>query len=430
MNASEMAKRNVGYVQLLRQNDRFRRLWFAQLISAAGDWFNNVAVLGLALQLTHSGLGVSLVLMCNTIPSFFLIPIAGPVVDRFDRRNLMVITNLVSAVIALLFLFVHDTSTLWILYFATVLLVVSASFFGPASNASIPNIVSTEELFSANGLSGATWGIMVMVGSALGGIVSVLFGRDTAFIVNAISFLIAAILVATVKIPSPKVEKAITPWRDFKEGMIYLREYLPALGLVAVEAGWGLGAGAFVLLSVFGQQVFKAGDAGIGFLYSGRGFGALLGPLLIQTLVGRNVDKLRVAIWGGFFIATIGYVIFAGSGWLGWLPLGVVALFIAHFGGGTLWMLSSVLLQMTTPDRFRGRVFAVNYGFATLTTGLSTLLYGFALDGGISPMVLALIAAGTFCSYGVFWGLLTRRGRLRISEANAGSTRLQSIENA
>src|SRR5215467_13443411 len=111
----------VGYWQLLRQNDRFRRLWIAQVISAAGDWFNSVAVLGMVLQLTQSGLGASLVILCSTIPSFFLIPFAGPVVDRFDRRNLMILMNLASAGFALLFLMVHDSSMLWLLYVGSIL---------------------------------------------------------------------------------------------------------------------------------------------------------------------------------------------------------------------------------------------------------------------------------------------------------------------
>src|SRR5579859_4283467 len=220
---------SVGYWRLLRQNGRFRRLWIAQVISAAGDWFNSVAVLGLVLQLTNSGLGASLVILCSTIPSFFLIPFAGPVVDRFDRRNLMILTNLASTGFALLFLLVHDSSMLWLLYFASILLAVSVSFFAPASSASIPNIVSPEELFSANALSGSTWGIMLMVGSALGGIVSATFGRQTAFIVNSLSFLIAALIIATLDVPSPKSEKPIAPWRDFADGIDYLRHYLPAL---------------------------------------------------------------------------------------------------------------------------------------------------------------------------------------------------------
>jgi MFS family permease len=196
--------RPVGYWQLLKQNPRFRTLWTAQLISAAGDWFNSVAVLGLVLQLTRSGLGASLVLLASTVPMFFLIPIAGPVVDRFDRRMLMILTNLFSAVVALLFILVKTEDMVWLLYVASILLVVSASFFIPASSASIPNIVTRGELFSANALGGAAWGIMLMVGSALGGIVSTLFGRDAAFVINALSFLMAAGLIALIEVPSPR----------------------------------------------------------------------------------------------------------------------------------------------------------------------------------------------------------------------------------
>src|SRR5690242_34001 len=134
--------RPVGYWQLLKQNPRFRTLWAAQLISTAGDWFNSVAVLGLVLQLTQSGLGASFVLLAGTVPMFFLTPIAGPVADRFDRRTLMILTNLFSAVVALLFILVKTEEMVWLLYFASILLVVSASFFNPASAASIPNVVT------------------------------------------------------------------------------------------------------------------------------------------------------------------------------------------------------------------------------------------------------------------------------------------------
>ncbi len=409
---------SVGYWQLLKQNQRFRRLWIAQLISAGGDWFNSVAILGLVLQLTNSGLAASLVLLSSNLPTFFLIPIAGPFVDRFDRRNLMIITNLFSAVVALLFLFVHDSSMVWLIYFASVLLVTSASFFGPASSASIPNIVTKAELFSANALSGATWAIMVMVGSALGGIVSTIFGRDAAFVINALSFLIAAGLIATLKIPSPKRESALAPWKDFVEGIRFLRKYLPALSLVGVKTGWGLAGGVIVLLSVFGQQVFKAGDAGIGILYSARGIGALVGPFVIRAMTGDDIGKLRRALWLSFMLSGVGYFLLALSGWLNVIWLGAIALIVAHFGGGANWAISSVLLQLTTPDRLRGRVFAADYGFSTLTTSISTLIFGLALQAGTLPMTLALVGGVIFCFYGVIWGVGTAHGPLQISEAS------------
>ncbi len=410
--------RPVGYWQLLKQNPRFRTLWAAQLISTAGDWFNSVAVLGLVLQLTRSGLGASLVLLAGTIPMFFLIPIAGPVADRFDRRTLMILTNLFSAGVALLFILVKTEDRVWLLYIANVLLVVSASFFNPASSASIPNIVTRGELFSANALGGSAWGMMLLVGSALGGIVSTLFGRDVAFVINALSFLVAAGLIALIEVPSPQTtSKQMTPVKDFIEGMRYLREYLPSLALVGIELGWGFGAGVVVLLSVFGTQVFHAGDAGIGILYAGRGLGVLIGPFVVPAVAGYDIKKLRNAIWLSFLLAAIGYLIVAYAGWSDTLWLAFCALMLAHFGGGVIWAVSSVLLQITTPDRLRGRVSSVNGGLGTFGSGISTLLFGIALQAGSSPMTLAVVGAAIFAAYGVFWGLITSGGKFHISEA-------------
>jgi MFS family permease len=418
--------RPVGYWQLLKQNPRFRTLWTAQLISTAGDWFNSVAVLGLVLQLTGSGLGASLVLLASTIPMFFLIPIAGPVVDRFDRRRLMILANLFSAGVALLFTLVKTEDRVWLLYVATSLLVVSASFFNPASSASIPNIVTRGELFAANALGGASWGIMLMVGAALGGIVSTLLGRDTAFIINALTFLMAAGLIARIEVPSPKTTHTyMTPIKDFIEGIRYLRTYLPSLALVGIELGWGFGTGVLVLLSVLGTQVFHAGDAGIGILYAGRGLGALIGPFVVPAIAGNDIQKLRHAIWLSFVLAALGYLIVAYAGWNNTLWLASFALVVAHFGGGIVWAVGSVLLQITTPDRLRGRVLSVNGGLSTLGSGISTLLFGLALQAGSSPMTLAVVGAAIFAIYGIFWGLITARDPFHISEATMVDSELR-----
>ncbi len=410
--------RPVGYWQLLKQNPRFRTLWIAQLISSGGDWFNSVAVLGLVLQLTRSGLGASFVLLASTVPMFFLMPIAGPVADRFDRRTLMILANLFSAGVSLLFILVKTEDMVWLLYVANILLIVAASFFNPASSASIPNIVTRGELFAANALGGASWGIMVMVGSALGGIVSTLLGRDIAFVINALSFLMAAGLIARIEVPSPKVtNKQLTPVKDFIEGMRYLREYLPALALVGIELGWGFGIGVVVLLSVLGTQVFHAGDAGIGVLYAGRGLGVLIGPFVVPAVAGNDIKKLRHAVWLSFMLAAIGYLIVAFAAWNDTLWLAFFALMIAHFGGGVAWAVGSILLQITTPDRLRGRVLSVNGGLGTLGSGISTLLFGLALQAGSSPITLAVVGAAIFAVYGIFWALITAGGPFHISEA-------------
>ncbi len=425
--------RPVGYWQLLKQNPRFRTLWIAQLISSGGDWFNSVALLGLVLQLTRSGLGASFVLLANSVPMFFLMPIAGPVADRFDRRTLMILANLFSAGVALLFILVKTEDMVWLLYVANVLLIVSASFFNPASSASIPNIVTRGELFAANALSGSSWGIMVMVGSALGGIVSTLLGRDLAFVINALSFLVSAGLIALIEVPSPKgTGKQITPVKDFIEGMRYLREYLPSMALVGIELGWGFGVGVVVLLSVLGTQIFHAGDAGIGILYAGRGLGVLIGPFVVPVLAGNDIKKLRHAVWLSFLSAGIGYVIVAYAGWIDTIWLAFLGMIVAHFGGGVAWAVGSILLQITTPDRLRGRVLSVNGGLGTLGAGISTLFFGLALQAGSSPMALAVVGAAIFAIYGVFWGLITAGGRFHISETTmvASEQRITRTQSA
>jgi len=417
MSVAYDSARRVGYWQLLKQNPRFRTLWIAQLISTAGDWFNSVAVLGLVLQLTHSGFGASLVLLASSVPMFFLIPIAGPVADRFDRRKLMIATNLFSALVALLFILVKTESMVWLLYVANILLIVSASFFNPASAASVPNIVTRGELFSANAMAGSSWGIMVMVGSALGGIVSSLLGRDLAFVINALSFLVAAGLIARIEIPSPKpTTKQMTPVKDFIEGVRYLRSNLPSLALVGIELGWGFGVGVVVLLSVLGTQVFHAGDAGIGILYAGRGLGVLIGPFVVPVLAGNDIKKLRHAVWLAFMLAGIGYTIVAIAGWNDTIWLAFCGMMIAHFGGGVAWAVGSLLLQITTPNRLLGRVLSVNGGLGTLGSGISTLFFGLALQVNTSPMILAVVGAAIFAAYGIFWGLVTAGGPFHISE--------------
>src|SRR5205085_3490979 len=143
--AEAVPTRQVGYLELVRTNPDFRNLWFGQLISAAGDWFNNVALLGLALELTGSGLAAGMVLLATSLPYFFLIPVAGPLVDRFSRKQVMIVANLAGAVLSLVFLLVHDSGTIWLLYLSCILLVSSAAFFNPAASAIVPSLVSKAE---------------------------------------------------------------------------------------------------------------------------------------------------------------------------------------------------------------------------------------------------------------------------------------------
>lgn len=409
----------AGYLELLKNNPNFRLFWSAQLISAAGDWFNNVALLGLVLQLTASGFASGMVLLTTSLPYFLLIPITGPIVDRFSRKRVMLLANLAGAVLALLYLLVRDSSLLWLLFAGNILLVSSAAFFNPASSAIVPNIVSRRELYAANALTGATWGVMVMVGSGLGGLVSVAFGRDIVFIVNSLTFLLAAFLIWRIKVPTKPAGDSgngfstrFSTWGNFRAGLAYLGQRHRVISLVSLKSGWNAAGGVLVLLSIFGNQVFHAGDGGIGLLYAGRGLGALLGPFLIKPLAGNDPARMRGVVVLGYILQAVGYSIFAGSAEIG-LWLAFLALIFGHLGGGINWTASSIMLQEVVPDHYRGRVFAIDLGFSSLTQAVSTLIWSVALEIKVAPVWLALAGAAVWLVFGLAWGTWTRRMSLQ-----------------
>ena len=416
----------VGYWQLVRQNSNFRRLWAAQLISAAGDWFRNVAVVGLTLDLSGgNGFAAGMVLLINNLPMFFLTPIAGPVADRFNRKWVMIAANVVGAFFALLLLLARTPDTLWILFVGCGLLVSAATFFGPAFSAAMPNLVSKEELGAANTLTSASWGIMVTLGSGIGGIVSSVMGRDATFVLNAAFFLIAAALIWSVNgtfsaKPASKPTSArgglLAGFDDFAVGFTYLRRHSAIAGLVAVKAAWGMAAGVLVLLSIYGNEIFKQGDAGTGLLYAGRGLGALIGPFLVRAIFGSSdVKRLRWIITVSFFVSAIGYFFFGIAGSIG---IAALSLVLAHIGGGANWAFSSLLLQYAVPDELRGRIFAVDFGLSTLTTGLSTLVVSLLLPpaGNVPPQTIVMFAVVAFIIAGIMWGLATAPRHMHLTD--------------
>ena len=273
-----MSQRNVGYWPLLRHNPEFTRLWIGQLVSNLGDWFNTVAVLALVYDLTQSGLSTGLIIIASTLPAFLLTPYAGVMVDRFDRRKIMMTADLTRGVLALGMLLVRTPNEIWLLYLFSALLVAFASFFGPALNASIPNLVSSDELISANALSSATWGLMLAVGAAVGGVVIAAAGRDAAFVVNSLSFFFSAAMIFSIRKSFGQPAEAQhgaarrSAWQEFRSSLAFMRAYPQVLASALVKTGIGLAGGVILLLTVFSQAVFRIGDAGVGWLYSARGW--------------------------------------------------------------------------------------------------------------------------------------------------------------
>jgi MFS family permease len=404
---------------VLRRNRNFRLLYIGQTISQLGDWFNAVAVFALLLDLTGSATAVAWMMIVQFLPVALVGPLAGVVVDRVDRRRLMIVTDLLRGCLILALLVIRRREEVWVAYVVMALTVGAQAFFEPARTATIPNVTEPDELLTANALSSATWSAMLAIGASIGGVVTAVAGRNVAFTVNALSFYASAFFIARTRYdstPAPGPRRpgllALTGVTDLIEGIRYVRQRSHVAALMFVKAGWGLAGGVLLLLTIFGQRVFPLGDgsaAGIGVLYGARGVGAGLGPITLRWILGQDRRRLRRAIGPAFFMVGAFYVALAGAPSL-WVAAACVL--FAHFGGSILWVFSTVLLQMEVPDRFRGRVFAAELALVTLMSSASSYWTGRQLDhAGWSPRALAFALGIMFCLPGGLWLVIQSRWR-------------------
>jgi MFS family permease len=392
------------YLRLLRNNRDFRLLYFGSLISLGGDWFLTVALLDLVLQLTGSATLASLMLLCQTLPIFLVTPIAGRAVDRLDRRKLMIVVDLLRTIACLLPLFARTPALLPFAYIGVIVISIGSAYFEPASQAALPNIVATEELGAANVLMGSTWGTMLAVGAAIGGVVTMRFGRDVSFVVDAISFLASAAILWRMRArfaeERPVHHEHPALIESMRETIRYARAHPRVLALLTSKGGYGLGAGVIAMLSIFGKEIFHAGAFGIGMLFAARGLGALLGPFLIRAVASSRDDFQYRLMAFSVLLFGAGYMCLGLSRSL---IVGSIAVFAAHLGGGAQWQTSTYGLQRETPDWIRGRVFGADYGFVTLTMSISSLAAGIASDH-FGPTVATIGVASIAILWAVVWG--------------------------
>jgi predicted MFS family arabinose efflux permease len=405
--------RVTSYVSLLTRNPAFRRLYAAQLVSFAGDWFATVALLGLVLEVSGSSAVASVVLVLQTGGFALASPLAGFLADRFDRRWLLIGADVARVPVALAFLMARDPGTLWLAFFAVTLLAIGAATFEPTSSAALPNLVDPDDLGQANVLIGSAWGTMLAVGAALGGIVAATLGRDAAFIANAASFGLSAFLLFGIRQPlqerrpiglgeaphrNDSLAVALRSAVQFARGSRLVSSYLLS------KTTFGVGTGVVLMLAVFGREVFRGGDAGIGLLFAARGLGAVIGPFVARSVITMDDRGLLRGIAGSFAVVVICYALFplAPTVWLA-----ALLVFGAHLGGGSQWMLSTLGLQRSTPDGIRGRIFSLDYGLVTLTIALSTLLAGFVAEV-LPPQYAVWTMVSLISMAGMAWVVFSR----------------------
>ena len=408
-----------AFFSLLRENRNYRYTWIGQVVSEVGDHFNNIAVFSLAVAATKSGLVVSGVMLSRAIPAMLIGPAAGVVLDRLNRKHVMIASDLIRAVVALGFIFTvgrHDTALLYVL---SALLMAASPFFTSGRASILPSIASEEELHTANSLTQTTQWTTLSIGTFLGGTSVMAFGYKWAFAGNSLSFLISAFCISRLFLPGRGFQpprRAITeadvvrPWHEYTEGLQYMRGVPLIMGLLMINIGWATGGGAAqILFTVFGEIVFNRGPAGLGLIWGFAGVGLLVGGSLAYAL-GRRLSfvNYKRTIVFCYVLHGASYILFSQMRSFTWA---LVFIALSRAGVGISSVLNMSWLLRIIPNEFRGRVFSTMESLQWSVMMLSMLAAGVASEYW-NPRTIGAIAGALSSTTAIFWGWAHLTGRL------------------
>ncbi len=408
-----------AFVRLLRDNSNYRNLWIGQIVSEVGDHFNNIAVFSLAVGATHSGLVVSGVMLSRAVPAMLIGPAAGVVLDRFNRKHIMIASDLIRAIIAALFILTVNRHDTWLLYVLSGLLMLASPFFTAGRSSILPSIATREELHTANSLTQTTGWTTLTLGTFLGGASVAQLGYNWAFFANAMSFVVSAVCISRLYLagrgfrPARALRAethAVRPWHEYKEGLRYMRSVPLILGLLLINIGWATGGGAAqILFSVFGEIVFNRGPAGLGVVWGCAGIGLLCGGAVAYT-IGRRLNfanyKRTIAIC--YIIHGGSYILFSQARNF---YLALVFIGLSRAGVGVSSVLNMSQLLRIVPDGLRGRVFSTMDSIQWSVMMMSMLAAGVASQY-YDPRTIGAIAGALSSSTALFWGWAHFSGRL------------------
>jgi len=399
----------TGFLGLLRDNRNYKFMWSGQIVSEVGDHYNNVAVFALALSNTGSGLVVAGILISRAICAVLAGPIAGVLLDRMDRKRIMIISDLVRAVIAIIFILGIPKGRTWLLYVLSGVLMFASPFFSSGRASILPTIATKHELHSANSLTQLTQWTTLTLGSFLGGTSVTQFGYKLAFLFNAFSFLFSAWCISRLHVESGfradrsdvSGDTVVRPWHEYTEGLRYMKSSPLILGIGLVAVGWATGGGAAqILFSVFGEVVFHRGPTGIGTIWGCAGIGLIIGALVAHRL-GKTLsfENYKRSISICYVIHGGSYVLFSQAKTFGW-ALFFIGLSRAAVAVSSVLNITQQLRHVS--DEFRGRVFATIESWNWMTMMLSMAGAGVASQTW-SPRTIGIASGLLSSSTAFFW---------------------------
>lgn len=402
---------------LLRQNRNYRYTWMAQVVSEIGDYFNNIAVFALVMERSGSGLVVSGVMLARAVSAVLAGPVAGVLLDRLDRKQIMIASDLIRAVVALAFLLTLHQPRHWLLYALSAALMFASPFFTAGRAAILPSIADTGELHAANSLTQTTQWATLTIGTLLAGFSAATLGYQWAFIINSLSFVFSAAAISRISLPGGfRAKRLAAPghpshgWHEFRDGLRYVAGVPLMVGIAMISVGWSVGGGAAqILFALFGEKVFHHGAEGIGSLWGFAGIGLLVGGG-IGHWTGRNLSfaAYKRTITLSYLLHGAAYMLFSQAESFG---AALVYMMFSRIGMAVTSILNNAQLLRHTPDEFRGRVFTTMESVRWSVMMVSMSAAGIASQY-FGPRTIGLVAGACGLTTAVVWAWMDWSGRL------------------
>ena len=389
------------YRDLFRRNPALGRLLAGEFISGIGDWLYLVAILVVVYAESNSPVLLGIIGAARILPYVLLSVPAGMVADRFDRRMVLLVTDVARGVIMIgLALAVSVGSPTWVIIALSILAACFSTFFGPAIGALLPSLVDERDLGTANSAWATLDNVAFIIGPAAAGILLASGGLGVAFLINAASFAVVAVILWFLPVPKRTEPKAVAAEAEVKAGGGGWRAMLrPLAGPLVLDSATSFVIGGVnVMTVVIAVDVLGAGESGTGFLQAATGVGGVVAGVSGGALLAR---RLSVPLVIGGVVGGIGLAWLALSGGL---VMAMIAIGVAVAGLLLLEVVNTTMIQRIVPDELRGRAMGVLQTSSAIVYSLGSLLM--PILAGLFGVPFVLVAAGVIVVAGVTGALL------------------------
>jgi len=365
----------------------YRYLWIGQSTSELGNSISRIALILLVYQMSGKPSAVALLMLIQTVPVILFGLFTGALLERLNRRQVMLVMDLARAILVALIPF---CTQLYQIYFLSFWIAIGNIFFLPARDGIIPDLVDRPRLALANSFIAMSMGFVMVVGPAIGGALTGFWGFDIAFFIDAATFLISAFYVWKIhyRVPAraPEVISLKTIWKEIRDGFRYVHQH-PDVELIAYLVFFTMIAIGilFPLLPEFNEHFLGGTDFTFGLITSFYGLGGLLGGP-VGEWISRHWNKGKVI----YYLLIVDSLIFMVFSVVPWLPASMFLIALWGINGFAWWVVYLALLQEVIPENFRGRLF--------------TLMHQLENAGMVVAFALALFVGNYFPVWQIFLG--------------------------